>query len=63
MIMYTIIAFAIMQQTLFLAAFLIFRRRVNTGRAVYYGYIASIQGCGIVGAVLIVRALIGLLYL
>jgi hypothetical protein len=60
---YTIIAFAIMQQTLFLAAFLIFRRRVKTGRAVYYGYIASIQGCCIVAAVLIVRHLIGLLYL
>ena len=59
--MYTIIAFAIMQQCLFLAAFLVFRRRVKTGRAVYYGYIASIQGCCIVAAVLIVRHLIGLL--
>jgi hypothetical protein len=52
-----------MQQTLFLGAFLIFRRRVNTGRAVYYGYVASLQGCGIVAAVLIVRHLVGLLYL
>ena len=63
MTLYTIIAFAIMQQTLFLGAFLIYRRRVNTGRAVYYGYIASLQGCGIVAAVLIVRHLVGLLYL
>jgi len=63
MIMYTIISFAIMQQILFLAAFLIFRRKVNLGRAVYYGYIASLQGCGIIAAGLIVRHLIGLLYL
>jgi hypothetical protein len=63
MTLYTIIAFAIMQQILFLAAFLIFRRRVNTCRAVYYGYIASLESCGIVAAGMILRHLIGLLYL
>ena len=63
MVNYWMVAFAIMHLCFFCGAFVVFGAQYRARVAAYRAYIASVQGCAIVAGLLVVRHIIGLLYL
>ena len=63
MVNFYLMAFAIMGICFFCLAFVLYGTQMRASIAAKRAAIFSMQGCGIVAAILIVRHLIGLLYL